>query len=458
MVGYYQEQFDSRVFFIHTQAVVFGPFPLLLLLQWLFDSYFDAKYSTNVTYIFRLMFSQLAVVAITLVWMFVSEPSSVLWVGAAIGAMTAVMTASVHQLLSAMDPGKLVWAELGMQIGSMAPIVVFNLLGFEPSASVHEFRLALLPVILANAMAMGVLFSLHLLKYFEPAYENLASARGHTEDLWRQGDAALAADGHGAIRDHKPAEPDGPEAAEDEGPPTARSLTEDGVRRLSSAGQGLAQSVFRFARDSQQDFTKRSVPRWVWLWLLLKVVATALYGCVTSLNSFFGSPREVQHLALVRLASEFLGRAMAWPVCRLHAKRDEVWHWLPITALGVNAAAAWIIFAKLAGSSCSASMFATTWAILTWMHRLLGTFQDVTVTSHVDIKDRAFVSRLVLLAAIGALMPGFQVAFFIVVPLLETHFPTVSGAALVANGFATIVARAGSASRYGLRQGRLQVS
>merc|ERR1740117_984151 len=84
---------------------LYAPCPLVCILQERFDEWFDAVYSANVTFFFRIVFMQLVLACLVLGWMFVHQtPAIVLSVGVCLGIIYSTVISSSTQMASTMDP------------------------------------------------------------------------------------------------------------------------------------------------------------------------------------------------------------------------------------------------------------------------------------------------------------------------------------------------------------------
>merc|ERR1719324_1549081 len=107
-------------FFAAILLSLFLPYPAVVLLQEKADAFFDKKYSTKVTYFFRVMMLQGILAVASLAWMFMPQtPYLVLAVGVLIGGLGGAVGSSSMQLVSTLEPELATYNRLGNQCGSV---------------------------------------------------------------------------------------------------------------------------------------------------------------------------------------------------------------------------------------------------------------------------------------------------------------------------------------------------
>jgi len=68
MVGFYTANFESKIFFLAMIFCMYLPATLIWLLQGRFDAWFDATYTAQVTYVFRVVGRLVLLIFLTLYW------------------------------------------------------------------------------------------------------------------------------------------------------------------------------------------------------------------------------------------------------------------------------------------------------------------------------------------------------------------------------------------------------
>jgi len=101
------------------------------------------------------------------VWVYLPATyGGVLGIGLALGTSCAVVQTTGHQIICALDPTKLIFAEVGGQFGAVVPFITITLMGFKPTATQNEFREFLSPVILTLVLATITLVTLQFSGFF----------------------------------------------------------------------------------------------------------------------------------------------------------------------------------------------------------------------------------------------------------------------------------------------------
>jgi len=402
-VGYYENKFKTKLFFIVMLLATYGPFPVVAAFQAAFDAHFDRVFTTQVTYATRIFSGLMCIQFLVVVWMFVpATEGAVVCIGFALGASCCVVQASGHQMISAIDPTKLVFSELGGQIGSVVPIVMISLLDFKPSATPPEFRRFIATPVFVSFFAMVVLMVLHLRGFFHKAY--LGLARDLDED-------------------------DLPEAAE-EAERVRQTSHQAAVTRLLDepiefSHRALSRQATPEAEPSSPvvrtfSTTRRSVPGWVYRWQAWKGFTTLLMAFMVSLAGFYGDPAYTQFLASIKLASDFVGRASSLPLVRSSYFASGPWHRFLAATVVARVLMVAVMVAQLGADVVPKPVFIALWCSFSMLDRMVATFADVTCGAFVEVRDRRFVSRLTFLFGFGGLILGLCVSALVAVPM-ERH-------------------------------------
>jgi len=402
MVGFYEYRFGTnKAFFIIMLFAVYAPFPVITLLQANYDAYWDRQLSTRSSYSARIGLGLITLEILTLVWMF-SPPKApaVVLMGFLIGACGSVVQASGHQVISAIDPTKLIFSELGGQMGSVIPLVVFSVAGFQPSATTAEFRHVVAVVLFFNFVALATLAALHYYALFDKAFARLAM------DLEEDPQEAAAQALH--LQVSKEAnetklldEPMGCsyEAASRQSTPSSPSVEVD--------------------KSSQSPSSRRNIPSFVYRWQISKGFMNMFVSFVVSMASFYGDPAMTQFLALIKLSSDFLGRLCALPLVRSEQFRNGPWVKLTMTTLVVRVMLFTLLVVQLGIPVLPKPVFFVVWCTFALLDRMMSTLSDVTCGAYVEVQDRKFVSRLTFFCGFGGLILGLGLAAMVAFPMIH---------------------------------------
>lgn len=413
-VGYYQNMFKTRLFFIAMMLATYGPFPLVTTSQAVFDACFDKVFTTHATYPFRIFVGTLMIQMIVIMWMCLPATEGVvIGIGVALGVCCCVVQGSGHQMISAIDPTKLSFMEMGGQIGSVVPIVMIPALHFKPSATAKEFREFIVTVIIVNFSAMVMLLSLHVRGFFYKAYARLAY--DPDTDL-----SDLREDSKEVARRRQMSE-----CAAD-----TRLLDEPIEASYKAASRQLTPAAPERESSPQEHSPKESgIPSWAYLWQITKGHTTALMAFIVSLAGFYGDPAHTQFLASAKLASDFLGRASSLPLVRSEYFGTGPWHRFLVATVVARVIMAAVMLAELWSPVLPRPIFISMWCLFAILDRMVATLSDVTCGAFVEVKDRKFVSRLTFFAGYGGVISGLAAA-----ALLEVSMASrvdESGAALL---------------------------
>jgi len=362
LVGFYAENFSSRIFFVFMMACLYVPAPIISLLQERFDAFFDRRFSTNITFFFRVVVMQIALVFLVFAWIFIPQtPSVVLIIGFMIGVIYGSVASSSIQMVAAMEPAYIVYAQIGQQLGAVSPIGVFLLFDFHPSASLQEFRIVVFAIILLSLSASFTLCYFHFtLGMFDKTYERLAC-------------------------DHD----------------FRRAVSETVLLVPTDSGGG--------------------VPAWVWRWVACCGGMTGVEACLMSSVGFFGNVELAQFLTVAKLSMDFSGRIIALPICKVPGFAAGPWHKVLGASVFVFSAMCLIIFAELLGVGVWKPMFLVAWFIVHCVYNFTCSLVDVTAGSYVEVKDRKMVARRLFMVTVTCGLAGIVAAVAIV--LFGGRFP-----------------------------------
>jgi len=431
-VGYYQYAFETRLFFVVMLFAAYGPFPLIVAAQAVFDAYFDRRFTTQVTYPVPISVGQLSILALVLMWMYLPVTEVVaIGIGLALGASCCLAQASGHQMISAIDATKLTVAEMGGQVGSVVPIVMIWMLDFKPSATRAEFREFVVVVAIVNFLGMAMLLTLHKRGLFDKAYVRLAygldtrcsesdeEEEEEKEIKWRRQVSKEA--GETRLQD-EPMES------------SYRRASKEVTPLLALPGQNHMSQKRSPREGARRELSSRqlAIPNWVYIWQATKCLMTALMSFIVSLAGFYGNSAHTQFLASVKLASDFVGRASALPLVRSECFGTGPWHRFLVSTAVARVAMVAIMLAQLWRPVVPEPIFVALWCLFAVLDRMMSTLSDVTCGAFVTMKQRKFVSRLSFFTGFGGLILGLSVA-----ALLGTSMASrmdKSGTALLGTG------------------------
>lgn len=372
MSGFYIRKFNSS-FFITMLLCLLAPQPIVSFLQQSFDAYFDRKYSTEVTYQFRVMMMQITLACGIIAWMFapVSE-WIVLMFGCLIGFLSSSIISSSMQLVAAIGPTYVIYVRLGLTLGGALPTLVFSCMSFHPSSSRSEFQRALIPTVSIPMLAACILHYLHRrVNLFNKAYERLA---------------------YGLVTIiSEPAETDSLAAADHllGGDTMARQYTETDPLDPKDAEDGL--------------------PFWVKYWQLSSGFMMGIAMCLASKAGFFGTPRLAQTLCLLKLCMDFFGAVLASAVPYVPGFKDGPWHKLKIANFLIVLGLSFVCFAQLF-TSVPQMLFMICWCIVFAICIFTNCLQDVTSGSYIKVCERKSVARTNQMINVSATLLGLLVS------------------------------------------------
>lgn len=375
--GYFHgdnDQFILRLFFL------FAPFPIVFGLQSLFDMYFDAAYSTQVTFPGRLLAVQFALIVITTIWIVTTPtPGSIFVLGALIGTCVAVVNSSGNQLFAAVDPRMLVLSEMGKDLGGLMPIVIFAALGFSPgrgsarSAKWGIFQKdssddASVRLALCTILAVCILTSLfYAFLHFNTAALNKGYQR-LSYDL-------------------------------------PKSDLED-LDEVSTERQTTETTPLQSAPSDG------SWPTWIVTWAAAKGLMTAVMYLALSYVSTL-SENDSQFLTVLALAMYGFGRILTIPVRRLDIFERGPMHF----TLGISVAVRIVLFVitlhAMQTKHVRNAFFLSCWCAMAVSHQFAASLVDITVGAYVEVKDRKFGAMLCTLSSYLGILLGTGGAFVI---------------------------------------------
>lgn len=379
LVGFYVHNFESRLYYLCMLLSLYVAYPVVLWLQFLYDAFYDAVFSTKVTFFFRVVVTQFLLALLVLWWVHLPQtPLSVLLAGFAIGFFAAALGFSGAQFYAAMEPKMLFYTELGERCGSTFPIAVFFLFGFDPTSDLTTFGMVVLCGGVACVATGCFLSTLHFATdFFEKAYCRLARGLStNRKDSANDQDAELL----------------------------LSTLQRD--REVSEASKPLL------------PVTGDNVPAWVWLWSASLAYGAMLTFSSLSLSAFFGDVSLAQTLALVKVGSDLFGSLSAIPLRRLPSFETGPWHKTLLSILILRTYLFAIQIAKLSGTNFSQCFFMMNWSLFHSLFTLQRSLASVTTTSFVHLKDRRNVARTNIGMISGGIVVGLLNTIAVVVPLL----------------------------------------
>lgn len=360
---YYNTYFHDPGQFVPRLLFLFAPFPIVIAVQFRYDAYFDSMYSTRVTYPWRILTMQLVLIAVTTIWMFTkATPNSIFVIGALIGTCVAITTSSSNQLVAALDPEKLIFSEMGKDLGGLLPIVVFAAFGFSPEeASPHSVKLAL-----ATILVVCIATSLHFAMI---SFSTAALNKGYRRLSY-------------GIPKHD---------LEDSSTLPERQTT-DTAPLQSTPSDG-------------------SLPSWIFAWTAAKAVMTSIMYFALSRVPAFGDEADSQFLTVLALALYGVGRLLVIPVRMLDAFEKGPMH----MTLGSSAIVRIALFVAILSMGTAEGIrnisFLSCWCAMAILHQFAASHVDVTVNAYVEVKDRKFGALLCNLASYFGILLGVGFAF-----------------------------------------------
>lgn len=370
LVGFYVLHFGSRAFYVVMMMCITLPFMMVVFVQEKADSMFDRKFSTRNTFFFRIVFMHFVVSALAFIWMVMPQcPATVLAVGFCIGTFVGAISSSAMQLTAALDPNLLTFANLGLFVGFVSPVLLFVIFDFHPSASLATFQMVIVCVAVINALIGGSLCYAHFqLDIFAKAYERLGYDLGH--------DLVFS------------------EVESD------RQFTE--------------------TEPLCPDSCREGVPVWVWIWCAILGILSAVKLCILSLTGFFGDAAMAQRLILIQQCTEFLGNFVAMPLGYVPEFREGPWHNVLGGIVFVSATFWCMLLAKLVGTAVARPAFIVSWGGMCFLWSFSVNFIQLTTGSYVKVMDRKLVARRAYLSLNVGFVLGLSAGLVIAYCLEDT--------------------------------------
>lgn len=375
MSGFYIETFKSRSFFISMLLCLMVPQPVVSLLQQRFDSFYDSKFSTVVTYTFRVIAMQLILASMIIVWMFTPNMKSVvLVIGLGLGSICGALASSSMQMVAALESRDIIFAKLGLQFGGLLPIVAFSCAGFRPTASRSEFQTVVASSVVICVLVAGILGYLHhAMGIFDKAYERLAY------DLEDDVDAAENKCLLGGDR--------------------------SGCSASSSGSMGRQQTP-TLPLSSQPARQCEGVSSWIAQWQVCHALLMGMAMYVTALAGYFGDPTMAQHLSLLKLGMDLVGRILSVGIPYIPCFAHGPWHKVMATITLVGLCLGGVCTARLLGKAIGDVAFLVSWCGVFVLSIFVGSLLDVTSGCYSEVRDRKAVARTNQLALVSGLVLG----------------------------------------------------
>eukprot|EP00928_Gymnodinium_smaydae_P093668 TRINITY_DN7797_c0_g1_i1.p1 TRINITY_DN7797_c0_g1~~TRINITY_DN7797_c0_g1_i1.p1 ORF type:complete len:413 (+),score=54.03 TRINITY_DN7797_c0_g1_i1:149-1240(+) len=357
------EKFQSSSFYVLMLASLFIMFPLVQCLQAAFDASFDKMSTTRTTYFFRVVVTQMFIAFVILGWMFAPQTrAAVLLIGALLGFFSGAGMSSSAQLGAAMDPKSLFYSEVGNQVGSLLPVFVFPLLGFQPMSTVERLRLVLsTPLILIVCISFIVSYFHFGLDLFSKAYRRLSY------DI------------------------------ENEDGSFPRQTTET-TPMLTQKGAEVGPAA-------------SDLERWVTLWCASLGVGGFVTFYVLSMIPLVGSAEDAQSLSLAKCIGEFLGTFFVIAFQQLDGGPFHV------TVLLITCVRVALFFYLMYGllylkGPAMNAIYDVAWILFNALFSYHRTVVAVQTAAHAEVRNRKAVARMCFGARFGGIFLGMIAAFF----------------------------------------------
>lgn len=393
-IGFYVHHFGSRPFFAAMMVCLYAPCPLVCILQERFDEWFDAVYSANVTFFFRIVFMQLVLACLVLGWMFVHQtPAIVLSVGVCLGIIYSTVISSSTQMASTMDPVNVNYVLLGQQVGGLLPILAFFVVSFCPVESpLYMFKWVLLPLLPLCLVAVGLLSYFDFgLAIFKKGYDRLSHSIS-------KDDLLTLDDGKG------------------QEPPFDRGQSLESRQSLESQ------------EESQPLIQTEGVPSWMTFWYLGNASINGVTAFMLSLSAFLGDARLAQSLSLCKLAVECLARIAAIPVKDMPWFEGGPCHVAFAGSLATLLSLCLVVFARLGGIAIPRAALLAAWSSYHFLAVFTGSFIYTTAAVYVPVLERKGVARRMMLLSVAFGFAGMLSALLILwgVGRVEGEWPAMN--------------------------------
>lgn len=390
MAGFYVEKFQDRSFVILMLLFFCIPFPVMGLLQHKFDAAFDEKFSTEVTYAFRVIALQLILACTILLWMYLPQTqTNVLGLGFLLGSICSSIISSCLQMTSAISPQYMTTAKMGLQIGGILPIVVFTGIGFNPSSPVVHFQHALLCVVVICLLSTGVLSYFHFTTgLFAKAYDRLAYDLPSSRDdskLQTVSETSSLVELHG-------------------------ETGETSATYLSEGPSWDRQQTATEPLDPASAQNEKGVPPWVFYWQCSHALVMFLAAYTSSLAGFFGDSALTQELSLLKLGMDLVGRTFATGIPQLPCFADGPWHKTLITNIVVEIMLCSVCFGRLLGAPVSAGVFKLSWCGIFVISIFTNSLIDVTASAYSQVRERKQIARTNQMVLCSGVIAGLLIS------------------------------------------------
>merc|ERR1719291_1059401 len=171
-------------------------------------------------------------------------------------------------------------------------------------------------------------------------------------------------------------------------------------------------------------FTSRpSIPGWVYWWQFAKGATTAIQAFTMALTCFYGDSMFSQHLASVKLCTDFAGRLTALPMVKSEQFQAAPWHRFLVATVVVRVLLFATFMYQLWSPALPKELFVVLWCVYGYIDRLMSTFSDVTCGAFVEMTDRRYVSRLTFMFGFGGLVLGLGFSIAVALPLAQHVAP-----------------------------------
>jgi len=384
LFGWYQQQYHTSEILIWMRLALFAPFPIIKVLQQRYDAHFDEMYSTESTYLFRLVIMQVVISLLMIIWMFLPLQLSaseaihpILIFGVVLGTCVAPFIGSSIQVAVAMDPVFSIWAQLGYAVGMTVPVAAMWSFGFKPESSHAELCRILAVPLMICVLVSFMLGSWHFSGIFHPAYNTITRRRSLQLGIPPEGVS-------------NPQDDEGEPLLGDNRIPVPRS-------------QGAS-------ADAAEELDE-GYPLWVKLWLGMQTCGIGLDFFMLTLIGYFGDSDTTQQLATWTLIGSLAGRLMALLWSYLPAFKQGPMH-ISAAFLFVLRVHLWIVlllqFFKVLHLSPTALV--AVWSLWITFGMLHNSMTDMSVTSNVKDSQTQTVAQLSVSLNYSALFFGLATA------------------------------------------------
>lgn len=292
LFGWYQRELHSSEALVWMRMALFAPFPVIKILQQRYDAYFDSKFTIRLAFFFRVVFMQLVVALLMIVWMVlpttVAGLAPIIGFGVILGACCAPFMGSSMQIAVGFAPVLSVFTQLGYIVGMSVPAIAVYVANFSSSSSHAEMcKIVAVPMTI-SILAFVWLGCLHYADVFEPAFLAITSRRD-------------------ASKQEEEKEIDVNDSA-DEG---AEELQIQRTNQSGASSSSVAQAEPSDGQNANASVDQEGTPRWVWVWFGLQSIGVGADFFLLTLIGYFGDAQLTLHLATMTLLSAPVGRVMA---------------------------------------------------------------------------------------------------------------------------------------------------